>query len=979
MDPFIPAITPAQEFIVRESSAEEILEASINFQRVNSREYSTLYSALYPSVDQLQSTTETEVAASPTDSVLLVESTSIATLEMEEEQIFPVQEINNDSHVMSVASLDEQVDLTDVAVNAVAVYKCDDDFVMLNTVKETRLISQAKTEINSLTAGWQCNGEGATLAVAEASSLCGLDSPGDSIEADTMTEVCELQQDKKPSAVASNSGTPEIENEDAGYVVEIVEDVHPLEFTEGNAATAEFIREDYEQIQEFLPRVSETTFAEEVDEVTTEEGIVLDIKPAGQVSGWDGLPVEATVLGVKPQPAIWTHSDESEAVISVTGVDEDEASVVGIEGEIHPFDESSRGGVRAQLIGDFSSAVSSPAGLPPRSPHVGMAGRNISLASTFASYNPFEDDPSDTPAMSRAGLAALDETESADWRRQPILRGGDVALAILPPQVDQMAFAEVVGDSETLHQIPGAAAATREFSYSSSGGRSNISTDSDTTAMQNGTSARNGSQGSGRGSHRPALNIFSSAASNAARNTTQVMGRFFSDTTASFNRVRGTPGSAADSILPRTLLPWSIFPSETTKMWVATVNTNQKALDNNNIIEASKALRAFSVPSKKQAEALALAWATPKMLPFSDNPDCFSCKVRFAVFRRACHCRNCGVCICSTCATQWPSKMIPETYNIKQKSEINICKSCDWLSSAFRLALLEGNHDEAVALHATGNVNLTTPFANVKGELFYPVHCAILGGNLDLLVWLVDEHCCPLKSIRVSGRSKESNSSFTPILTSRGRSLLGIAMEKESVEIIRYLVVDKGMSLSCEKELSMQRMIVILDQVLRLIPGRSNDTEMGEPWYATTPHIALENMPGVPQLEPTMPQLSSNDHGSAVAAYSNVCSETGEHEEVHESGDNDSTDSVENPVRSLLIVNVARVYAFTCTSPTVFLLSALSAAAIPSIVSLLRVDMKSAASNAVPIFRSARFVPLCVNFYACTGSLLMFSDDANMY
>lgn len=58
-----------------------------------------------------------------------------------------------------------------------------------------------------------------------------------------------------------------------------------------------------------------------------------------------------------------------------------------------------------------------------------------------------------------------------------------------------------------------------------------------------------------------------------------------------------------------------------------------------------------------------------------------------------------------------------QTMNLKQESFLNICKSCDWLCTSFRLALLEGDLDKAIALHATGNVNMVTPFANVKGEL----------------------------------------------------------------------------------------------------------------------------------------------------------------------------------------------------------------------------------------------------------------------
>lgn len=170
-------------------------------------------------------------------------------------------------------------------------------------------------------------------------------------------------------------------------------------------------------------------------------------------------------------------------------------------------------------------------------------------------------------------------------------------------------------------------------------------------------------------------------------------------------------------VLPRTLLPSSVIYSAATHSWVATVNTNQKALEANNVEESSKALRAFSVPTQKQAIALARAWAPPKMHPFGANPNCFICEAQFAVFRRACHCRNCGVCICGSCSVQWPAKMLPVTYNIKKESLVNICKTCDFLCSEFRLALLGGDHDKAMALYSTGNINLTTPFANVKGEL----------------------------------------------------------------------------------------------------------------------------------------------------------------------------------------------------------------------------------------------------------------------
>jgi Zinc finger, C3HC4 type (RING finger) len=163
--------------------------------------------------------------------------------------------------------------------------------------------------------------------------------------------------------------------------------------------------------------------------------------------------------------------------------------------------------------------------------------------------------------------------------------------------------------------------------------------------------------------------------------------------------------------------------------------------------------------------------------------------------------------------------MIPDTYNVKKESIVNACRSCDWLSNAFRLALLRGDHDHAVSLVATGNVNLHTPFANVKGEMFYPVHCAVLGGNLDLLKFMVDENCCPIKSVRVSTSGKDPSNKYTPIVTSKGRSLLGIAMEGENLSIVRYLIVEKGLNLLGEKDLTHELLCRNFEKLLRMVPG----------------------------------------------------------------------------------------------------------------------------------------------------------------
>ena len=231
---------------------------------------------------------------------------------------------------------------------------------------------------------------------------------------------------------------------------------------------------------------------------------------------------------------------------------------------------------------------------------------------------------------------------------------------------------------------------------------------------------------------------------------------------------------------------------------------------------ASRSLRAFSMPTERQAVCLAKAWTPPRMLPFDDHKSCQICNAKFALFRRPSHCRNCGVCVCKDCVVAWPSKMVPETFLNKKGNIVNTCRACDWLSTSFRIALLEGNLDKSVAIHGTGNVNLHTPFCNVKGELFFPVHCAVLGGNIECLKFLVDVHCCPIKSVRVSGSGNSSK--FTPILTSKGRSLLGIAMGKEDVEMIHYLVLQKGAILSGESDITPDMLARNLEHVLRILP-----------------------------------------------------------------------------------------------------------------------------------------------------------------
>lgn len=174
----------------------------------------------------------------------------------------------------------------------------------------------------------------------------------------------------------------------------------------------------------------------------------------------------------------------------------------------------------------------------------------------------------------------------------------------------------------------------------------------------------------------------------------------------------------------------------------------------------------------------------------------------------------------------WPSKSIPETYNLKKESSVKICKSCHFLSSAFKKALLDGDFEEAIALYGSGNINLRTPFpqhSKKKEETMYPIHCAVEGGNIDIVRWLMEDHFCPVKVIRTgSGKKpKKGGSPDFPILTSKSRSVLSIAMESLHVEILRYLVVDNNVSIYESKDLKAS--LRALEAVLLALPGGLGD------------------------------------------------------------------------------------------------------------------------------------------------------------
>ncbi len=139
-----------------------------------------------------------------------------------------------------------------------------------------------------------------------------------------------------------------------------------------------------------------------------------------------------------------------------------------------------------------------------------------------------------------------------------------------------------------------------------------------------------------------------------------------------FGDVRQSVDIAAspECIRQREYLQWTVKHNPTTNQWVASVMTNQRAMQEGDAIEMELSKVSYSVATQEEAYETGLANATPMMHSIDQNPICFICNAKFAVFRRACNCRNCGVCVCSACSTSWPSKMLPDTYLTKKDKAV---------------------------------------------------------------------------------------------------------------------------------------------------------------------------------------------------------------------------------------------------------------------------------------------------------------------
>mmetsp|Transcript_19631 Transcript_19631/g.55423 ORF Transcript_19631/g.55423 Transcript_19631/m.55423 type:complete len:983 (+) Transcript_19631:370-3318(+) len=309
-----------------------------------------------------------------------------------------------------------------------------------------------------------------------------------------------------------------------------------------------------------------------------------------------------------------------------------------------------------------------------------------------------------------------------------------------------------------------------------------------------------------------------------------------------------------ECIRKRSSLKWTVRRNPATNLWVAAVHTNQKAIEQHDVAELERSVVNYSAVTQKEALEIGQAMAKPKMLRYSDNPICFVCRDKFALLRRPSHCRNCGVCICHACVVHWPAKMVPETFRKKRSTEsgpgagarfVKVCLACDWLATSFREALHDGNYDTAVDLYATGNINLRTPMANFKkGEVMHPIHAAVIGGNLRLVRWLTNTHCVPLRHAEKTGNQptiKLKRTKDGPIRTSRGRSVLQLAMQHNKMEIICHLIGERRMTFSDEREFKdVNTLVTFSESLIQMLPKNFFEQEKQTRIEGTTLPVAPE-------------------------------------------------------------------------------------------------------------------------------------------
>ena len=133
------------------------------------------------------------------------------------------------------------------------------------------------------------------------------------------------------------------------------------------------------------------------------------------------------------------------------------------------------------------------------------------------------------------------------------------------------------------------------------------------------------------------------------------------------------------------------------------------------------------------------------------------------------------------------------------------------MKESFRRALIEGDMERSIYMFETGNVNIRCAFANIKGDFMFPVDCAAQSGNLELFKWLIESNHCPIATSSQCDRKQY----LEPLLTSKGKDVLSIAMKYNYVPLVRYLVVNHcpiATSSQCDRKQYIESLLTLKGQ-----------------------------------------------------------------------------------------------------------------------------------------------------------------------
>ena len=164
----------------------------------------------------------------------------------------------------------------------------------------------------------------------------------------------------------------------------------------------------------------------------------------------------------------------------------------------------------------------------------------------------------------------------------------------------------------------------------------------------------------------------------------------------------------------------------------------------------------------------------------------------------------------------------------------------------------------------------------------FPVHCAVLGGSLECVTWLIDKECCPITTIttttlqnRSSSHTNNNNgraaaaaasSSTLSVQTSSCRTLLDLAMTgRPKLDILAFLI-RKGLSIANDVK-DPTLVAKTLELIMKASTTATSSSGGGGPWLLSSllPALRGDGMPvPIVEEEDMDGQLKEHDYDDAI-------------------------------------------------------------------------------------------------------------------